>query len=118
MSKKQWHDRWGADAGYKHGSCRNKWYSKSDSNEVVNIMYISDGTRAVKLSDTLINNIKTRLVLGMKVIKVPKQTMYYTAQLKPVEYAHTITIGGHILRARAVMPFRGTWEFIVITSSK
>lgn len=114
---KDWGERWGSDAKFKHGSSKDDWYPREDKG-VEKPMYISDGTRAVKLSESLVNNIKARLLLGLKVIKVPKQTMHYTAQLKPAEYYHTVTLNGHTLRARAVMPFRGTWEFIVVSSSK
>ena len=122
---KDWGERWGNVArekgsNYLGRSIYTIW--DEDGNlkpaEEYKQMYISDGTRAVKLSEALVNNIKARLLLGLKVIKVPKQTMYYTAQLKTIEYANTITLNGHTLRARAVMPFRGTWEFIVVSSSK
>lgn len=109
---KDWGDRWGSDTRFKHGSSKGGWYNKP---EVKNPMYISDGTRAVKLTEALMTNLKTRILLGMKVIKVPKQTMYYTAQLKEIEYVDSINIDGTMLRARAVKPFKGVWEFRVVS---
>lgn len=108
---KDWGDRWGSDTRFKHGSSKSGWYNKP---EVKNPMYISDGTRAVKLTEALVSNIKTRLLLGMTSIKVPNQTMYYTAQIKPEECAVTIGIDGFRVCARAIKPFRGVWEFRVL----
>lgn len=118
---KEWGDRWGADSDSIGEDRRHRRFmSIWDENGNLKVkdkkpMYISDGTRAVKLTEALTTNLKTRILLGMTVIKVPKQTMYYTAQLKEIEYVDSINIGGSVLRARAVKPFKGVWEFRVVT---
>lgn len=108
---KNWNERWGAETNFKHGSSKSGWRNKD---AVKSPVYISDSTRAVKLTEDLLNQIKTRLLLGLKVIRVPRLSMYYTAQLKTLEYVDTIYINGSVLRAKAIKPYKGVWEFIVI----
>lgn len=119
---KDWDDRWGDDA-LERGSKKfqRKVLSAWDADgnliikEKVEPMYISDGTRAVKLTQELLDKLKTRVLIGNTgKFKVPNQTMYYTAQLPKDLYVDTINISGKVLRAKAVMPFRGVWEFRVV----
>nr|UVM84334.1 MAG: hypothetical protein [Bacteriophage sp.] len=119
---KDWGDRWG-DEALERGSKRfqRKVLSVWDENgnfipkEKRNPMYISDGTRAIKITQELLDKLKTRVLIGnMGKFKVSNQSMYYTAQLPKDHYVDSINISGKVLKAKAVMPFRGVWEFSVV----
>lgn len=111
MAKEQ--NRWGEDSLHtRGGNFHRRTVSGRWPRNHVNAQYLTDGTRAVRISEELMNTLKTRVLLGNSTsFRVSNLSLYYSAQISVVDLTTYIAVGNKRLKGKAVMPFRGTWEF-------
>lgn len=111
MAKEQ--NRWGEDSLHTRGGKFDKrTVSGRWPRNHVNAQYLTDGTRAVRISEGLMNTLKTRVLLGnSRSFRVNNLSLYYSAQIAATDLTTYIAIGNKRFKGKAVMPFRGTWEF-------
>lgn len=106
-------NRWGEDSLNTRGG---KYHKRTVSGRWplnhVNAQYLTDGTRAIRISEELITTLKTRVLLNNSAtFRVNNLSLYYSAQISAIDLTTYIAVGNKRFKGKAVMPFRGTWEF-------